>query len=179
MRSVVSVAIPSLSKPAETANRQPGAKTVEKLQTRCGSCNLRELCLPCGLSGRDALLAEDLIYTRKQVLRGGSLYRTGDPFTSLYALRRGFFKATLIAHDGRDQVTAFHMGGEMLGMDGIGGGLHGTSATALEDSEVCVIPYVRLQQLARDLPLLQTQFHKAMSREITRERGAAPGNVPA
>lgn len=147
------------------------ASNVTKMQTRCTACNLRELCLPCGLTGSDATRAEELVYTRRRVKRGESLYRAGDPFISLYAIRSGFFKTTLMLADGRDQVTAFHMGGEMLGMDGIGTGAHGTSAIALEDAEVCVIPYARLQELTRDIAVLQTQFHKVMSREIMREHG--------
>ncbi len=150
-------------------NKAPGKVT--RMATRCSTCNLRELCLPCGLSGSDAARAEELVYTRRRMKRGEALYRAGDPFTSLYAVRSGFFKTTLMLDDGREQVTAFHMGGEMMGMDGIGGGTHTTGALALEDSEVCVIPYARLQELARDLPVLQNQFHKVMSREIVREHG--------
>ena len=151
--------------------RTPVPGNVTKVATRCASCNLRELCLPCGLSGSDATRAEELVYTRRRLKRGETVYHAGDPFISLYALRSGFFKATLMLDDGREQVTAFHMGGEMLGMDGIGTGTHSTSAVALEDSEVCVIPYAKLQELTRDLPGLQTQFHKVMSREIVREHG--------
>jgi CRP/FNR family transcriptional regulator, anaerobic regulatory protein len=147
------------------------AEKITQLKTTCTNCNLRELCLPCGLSGRDAARAEELVYTRRRVKHGETLYRAGDPFTSLYAIRTGFFKTTLIFDDGREQVSAFHMSGEMLGMDGIGAGIHGTNAFALEDGEVCVIPYTRLQDLARDIPMLQTQFHKVMSREIVREHG--------
>ena len=151
--------------------RQISARPVQSVQTRCTACNLRELCLPCGLSASDAARAEDLVYTRKRVKRGDTLYRAGDAFNSLYAIRSGFFKTTFMTDDGREQVTAFHMGGEMLGMDGIGGGSYGTSAVALEDSEVCVMPYSRLQELAQTMPMLQTQFHKVMSREIAREHG--------
>ena len=151
--------------------RQVGPKPVAKVQTRCTACNLRELCLPCGLSGSDAARAEDLVYTRKRIKRGDTLYRAGDGFNSLYAIRSGFFKTTLMLDDGREQVTAFHMGGEMLGMDGIGAGTHGTSAIALEDSEVCVMPYSRLLEMAQSIPMLQNQFHKVMSREISREHG--------
>ena len=90
--------------------RTAGPANIAKMQTRCTSCNLRELCMPCGLTGSDASRAEELVYTRRRVKRGESLYRAGDPFVSLYALRSGFFKTSLMLADGRDQVTAFHMG---------------------------------------------------------------------
>ena len=143
---------------------------VAKVHTRCSVCNLRELCLPCGLSGQDLDRVEELIYTRRRLERGENLYRAGDRFNSLYAVRSGFFKSMQTLEDGREQVTGFHMAGEIMGMDGIGPEKHGSSAVALEDSEVCVIPYSRLENLGRDMPLFHHQFHKVMSREIVQER---------
>ena len=146
----------------------PTANTVTKCPTRCSNCNLRDLCLPCGLTGTDAERAEELIYTRKRVKRGEAIYHAGYEFISIYAVRSGFFKTSLTLEDGREQVTGFHMAGEMIGMEGIATGLHNSSAVAMEDGEICVIPYSRLQQLTRDLHTLQAQFHKIMSREIVR-----------
>jgi len=146
-------------------------RDIAKVPTKCSSCNLREICLPCGLIGQDADQVDALIYTRRRVKRGESLYRAGDEFSSLYAVRSGFFKTVQMLDDGREQVTGFHMGGEIMGMDGIGPEKHGSSAVALEDSEVCVIPYSRLMNLGHEMHGLQRQFHKVMSREIVREHG--------
>jgi CRP/FNR family transcriptional regulator len=134
--------------------------------THCTTCNLRELCLPCGLAASDAELLGDLVYTRKRVKRGESLYRSGGAFDSLYAVRSGFFKSSVVLEDGRDQVTGFHMAGEILGMDGIGTDNHSSDVIALEDSEVCIIPYAHLEE-----PRLQRQLHKVMSRELVRDQG--------
>ncbi len=149
--------------------RDASPANLAKVPTRCSSCNLRELCLPCGLTGLDVDRVEELVYTRKRMGRGESLYRAGDEFNSLYAVRSGFFKTVQTLEDGRDQVTGFHMAGEIMGMDGIGPEKHSSSAVALEDSEVCVIPYSRLESLGRDMHGLQRQFHKVMSREIAQE----------
>jgi CRP/FNR family transcriptional regulator len=142
---------------------------IARVPTKCSSCNLRELCLPCGLSGQDAERLDQLIYTRRRIERSESVYRAGDEFSSLYAVRSGFFKTLQTLEDGREQVTGFHMGGEIMGMDGIGAERHSSSAVALEDSEVCVIPYSRLVNLGHDMHGLQRQFHKVMSREIAQE----------
>ena len=144
---------------------------VTRLSTRCSSCGLKEVCLPCGLRQADVDMFDELVYTRRRIKRGESLYRSGDAFHSIYAVRSGFFKTVLILDDGREQVTGFHMAGEMLGMDGIAPETHGCDAVALEDSEVCVIPYDRLANLGDHEQALQRQFHKAMSREIVREHG--------
>lgn len=150
---------------------EPARGSVAKFPTRCSSCGLREMCLPCGLSGQDVGRIDELIYTRRRLKRGESLYRAGDQFSSLYAVRSGFFKTVQTLEDGRDQVTGFHMAGEIMGMDGIGPEAHICNAVALEDSEVCVIPYSRLENLGRDMHTLRHQFYKVMSCEIVREHG--------
>ncbi|APV52065.1 transcriptional regulator [Betaproteobacteria bacterium GR16-43] len=134
--------------------------------SRCAGCKMREVCLPGGLDGTDPALLDDLDYTRRKVKRGDALFRAGAEFDSIYAVRSGFLKSSVVLEDGRDQVTGFHMAGEIVGLDGIGGGNHTADVTALEDSEVCIIPYARLEQ-----PHLQRQLQKVMSRELVRDQG--------
>jgi CRP/FNR family transcriptional regulator, anaerobic regulatory protein len=152
------------------AERRPASRasvsTVARVSTQCSSCKLREVCLPCGMNGRDDDLLDDMVYTRKRVKRGDNLFHAGQTFDALYAVRTGFFKTNVLLEDGRDQVTGFHMAGEILGMEAIGSGKHSADAIALEDSEVCIIPYARLEQ-----PGLQRQLHKVMSRELVRDQG--------
>ena len=135
-------------------------------RARCSACHLRELCLPGGLDEQRMDAFSDMVYTRKRVKRGDTLYRTGEEFNAVYAVRIGFFKSSVVLEDGRDQVTAFHMAGEVVGMDGIGTDRHTSDVVALEDSEVCIIPYARLEEAG-----MQRQLHKAMSRELVRDQG--------
>jgi len=169
MTSAASVSIPVL-KPAIPL-REPAQAKVAKVSTRCSTCGLRELCLPCGLAGNSADRIDDMVYTRRRVKRGEHLYRAGDKFGSIYAVRSGFFKTVQTLEDGREQVTGFQMSGEIMGMDGIGPDAHVLNAIALEDSEVCVIPYSRLESMGEEMHELRHQFHKVMSREIVREHG--------
>jgi len=144
---------------------------LEPFKVACSSCNLRELCLPVGLN-RDSLdRLDSLVATRRTVERGESLFRAGEVFQSLYAVRTGFFKTCVSSEDGRDQVTGFQMAGELLGLDGISTDTHTCDAVALEDSQVCIIPYSQLEGLSREFTELQHQFHKIMSREIVRDHG--------
>jgi len=145
--------------------------SVSHLKVACSNCNLRELCLPLGLSLPDIEKLEDLVATRRRIKRGESLFRAGDKFESLYAVRLGFLKSTVMSTDGREQVTGFHMAGELVGMDGISSDLHSCDTVALEDTDVCVIPYDRLEEVACSVPMLRNHFHKVMSREIVREHG--------
>jgi CRP/FNR family transcriptional regulator, anaerobic regulatory protein len=142
-----------------------------RLKTACSTCSLRELCLPVGLSEEDMAKLDELVFVRRTIRRGEYLFRAGDKFDSLYATRTGFFKTKLLLEDGREQVTGFHMAGELMGLDGIGPERHACDAVALEDSEVCVIPFERLEGFGREMEALQHHFHKVMSREIVREHG--------
>jgi CRP/FNR family transcriptional regulator len=144
---------------------------IEPFKAACSSCNLRELCLPVGMSSEQLDRLDDLVGERRPVQRGEPLFRAGAAFRSLYAVRTGFFKTCVASEDGREQVTGFQMAGELLGLDGIGTERHTCDAIALEDSQACVIPFDRLEDLTRELSDLQRQFHKIMSREIVREHG--------
>jgi CRP/FNR family transcriptional regulator len=141
------------------------------LKVACSSCSLRELCLPVQLSGDELARLDTLIATRRKVARGHALFRIGEPFRALYAIRTGFFKTTTAADDGREQVTGFQTAGELLGFDGIGADVHACDAIALEDSQVCTIPYDAFESLSREFPALQRLFHRIMSREIVRDHG--------
>jgi len=139
------------------------------LKSACASCSVLELCLPLGLNDSEVKRLDDLIVQRVKIKKGNTLYRQGDPLHALYAVRLGFFKTTLTSEDGREQVTGFQMTGEMLGMDAISEDRHACNAVALEDSEVCPIHFSQLERLSRDLPSLQHNLNKLMSREIVRD----------
>jgi CRP/FNR family transcriptional regulator len=112
-----------------------------------------------------------LVATRRRVKKGESLQHAGEPFKSLYAVRSGSFKSCIATEDGRDQVTGFKMSGEIIGLDGISTNVHMIDVIALEDSEVCAIPFARLEEASREIAGLQKQFHRIMSREIVGEQG--------
>lgn len=141
------------------------------LKVACSNCNLRELCMPVGLDSNEMQKLDSIVATRKHVKQGQALFSTGDPFTSLYAIRTGFFKTCVSNEDGREQVTGFQMAGEIIGLDGIVSDHHNCNAVALEDAEVCIMPFADVEDLSREFPVLQRHFHKVMSREIVRENG--------
>jgi len=146
--------------------RTPGSARIA-----CADCSLRSLCLPLLMSEDDLKRLDALVDSRRFVKRGQALFRTGDRFEAVYAIRAGFFKTRLASTDGQEQVTGFQMAGEVLGLDGISTEMHPCDAVALEDSEVCVIRYGQLEFLSREFTDLQRQFHKVMSREIVNDHG--------
>jgi len=142
-----------------------------QVQSACASCSLQELCLPAGLNEDDLGRFDSLINRSRQVKRGDYLYRIAGPLQSLYAVRSGFLKSSMLVDDRRKQVAGFHMMGDLLGVGAIGTGKHQCDAAALEDSDVCEIPFQGLEDLSRDVPALQRQFNRLMSREIVRDHG--------
>jgi CRP/FNR family transcriptional regulator len=141
------------------------------IKVACSNCNLRELCMPLGLNESEMERVDEVVATRRKVARGENLFRNGDKFNALFAIRTGFFKTRISAEDGRDQVTGFQMAGEIIGLDGIVSDHHTCDAVALEDAEVCVMPFDRIEELSREITSLQRHVHKIMSREIVRENG--------
>lgn len=143
--------------------------TPDAIKVACSNCNLRELCMPIGLNADELKKLDSVVATRRRVKQGGNLFSSGDAFNTLYAIRTGYFKTCVIAEDGREQVTGFQMAGEIIGLDGIVNDYHNCNAVALEDAEVCVMPFEHVEALSREFPVLQRHVHKIMSREIVRE----------
>ena len=137
------------------------------MTTQCSACHLRDLCLPGGLSDEDLMRLDRLGFGRRRVKAGDVLYHEGQPFQSIYAVRSGTFKSSLMLSDGREQVCGFYMAGELLGLDGVAHGKHPSTAQALEDTEVCTLPYAQISQLATESSAQQHECRRA------------PGRVPA
>jgi CRP/FNR family transcriptional regulator, anaerobic regulatory protein len=152
--------------------RTPSSATVidiASLKAACSECSLRDLCLPLGLSAEDMHVLEGSIKSHRKLSKGDFLYRVGDPFRSLFAIRTGSTKTCEIAADGSVQITGFHLPGELLGIDAISSEKHPCDVVALETSEICELPFGKLEALARELPGLQHQLFRIMSREIMEE----------
>jgi CRP/FNR family transcriptional regulator len=123
-----------------------------------------------GLGESDISRLDEIIGRRRKIPKDGLLYRIDDTFTNLYAIRLGHFKTFQLTPNGEQQITGFQMAGELLGMDAISTDRHHCDAVALEDSEVCEIPFARLEELFGTIPTLLHHFHRMMSQEITREQ---------
>jgi CRP/FNR family transcriptional regulator, anaerobic regulatory protein len=156
--------------PVGAAIERPAEISWNSNKVKCSNCNLRERCLPVGLTREELKHIDNRLVTlQRKVAHGETLFHAGDQFDAVFEIWTGFFKTVVTTSQGREQVTGFQMGGELMGLDGIDTGRYGVDAIALEDSQVCVIPYRELEMLGREVPSLQKQFHKLMSREIVND----------
>lgn len=158
-----------MSQPMTLAST-PATINVHTLKASCAACSMHQLCLPMGLGEADISKLDQIIGRRRKIPKDTLLYRMDDTFTNLYAIRLGHFKTYQVSASGDQQITGFQMAGELLGMDAISTDRHHCDAMALEDSEVCEIPFARLEELFGTIPTLLHHFHRMMSQEITREQ---------
>ncbi|MCG5517034.1 MULTISPECIES: fumarate/nitrate reduction transcriptional regulator Fnr [Ectothiorhodospira] len=136
------------------------------LKQACKSCSLHDLCLPLGVGDEELQMLERIINRRRPLQRKDHLYRPGDRLHSIYAVRSGTVKTYTLTDDGQEQITGFHLPGELLGLDAISDGVHPCAARALETTSICEIPFDRLEELSVRIPGLQHQLFRIMSREI-------------
>lgn len=139
-------------------------------KVNCSNCRLNTLCLPLALENKDIDALDAIVQRSKPIHKNDYLFREGDTFSAIYAVRSGAIKAFATTDDGREQVTGFYFPGELLGMDGISRNQHASSAKALETSAVCEIPFDLLGDLSARIPNLQRHFFQLMSREITEDQ---------
>lgn len=153
--------LPSVSRPLSGADIAPA---------NCSTCMQRNTCISGSLDLEGTARINELVHLRRRIKAGQSLYRAGDSFRSLYTVHRGFFKSSMMFDDGMEQVTEFHMAGEIMGLDGIADGIYASTAVALDDAEVCVIPYAALDKLCVEMPQLRQHLHRLLSRELQRRQ---------
>ena len=155
---------------ADTGDNSVLKPCAHDYQVNCGNCRLNSICLPLALESDDIQQLDDIIQRSKPLQKNQHLYREGDEFQSVFAVRSGTLKAYKTTDDGREQVTGFYFPGELLGMDGISNNAHASSAKALETSAICEIPFTSLEKLSSLMPNLQRHFFQLMSREITADQ---------
>jgi CRP/FNR family transcriptional regulator len=134
--------------------------------TSCSECNLRGICLPSGSKAQDDTRTR-LAYVGRRIKRDDFLCRMGWRFESLHIVRSGFFLSRTASEDGRQQVIAFHVPGDVIGVDAIAGEAYASDVVALEDSHVCVIPAADMSE-----PGVRQHVAKMMSNELVRARCA-------
>ena len=143
--------------------------SLDKLKVACKNCGLADLCLPLGLENNDVERLDSIIERNRPLHRGHHLFQMGDEFKNLFVVKTGTVKTYTQCPDGGEQVVGFHLPGEVIGFDGIELNKHGCSAKALETSAICELPFNRLEELTAEIPSLQHQIFRLLSKEITKD----------
>jgi len=132
----------------------------------CQNCSLSQLCLPFTLDEKELAQLDLIIERKRPIQKSQTIITAGSPLLSLYAIRSGTMKSFTITESGDEQITAFHLAGDLVGFDAIGTMVHPSFTQALETSMVCEIPYTVLDDLTGKIPKLRRQILRLMSGEI-------------
>lgn len=132
----------------------------------CSECGLGNLCLPRALDDEQLATFEQIVQKSRPLQRGEHIFRTGESFGSLAAVRSGSFKSYVINQEGEEQVLGFHLPGEIVGLDAIHANSHCANVVALDTSSVCTLDFSSVADMARLLPELQSELFRVMSRQI-------------
>ena len=146
--------------------RESNVVDIKPARTLCRHCSFRPVCLPSRLTASEIGQFEKIVTRKYPVLRGQHVYRTGDSFANLLAISAGAFKSYTVDADGREQVLGFYLPGETLGLDGFYSDHHQCGAVALEDSQVCTLPYNELSHVCCKVPDLNMQLLRTMSGQM-------------
>jgi CRP/FNR family transcriptional regulator len=153
-------------------SQRPHLRVVDDAaRSACEHCALNALCLPDELAGKEREEFASLILHHKRLQAGQALFRAGETFNNLYFVRTGSLKSVVLLDDGREQVTGFHLAGDVLGVDAISSPTHPSEALALEDTHVCAIPFAQLTRLSQRVERLQTYVQRLLAREVVRDQG--------
>ncbi len=143
------------------ARREPS-----RAQVACSQCSLGELCLPRDLTVEERNRFEQIVHRSRPIQAGQHIFRSGDEFKSVAAVRTGCFKSYTIDKDGQEQVLGFYLPGEIIGLDAIHSGIHTANVVALDTSAVCSLPFKSMSAMARNMPDLQQELFSVMSQRI-------------
>jgi CRP/FNR family transcriptional regulator len=142
---------------------------ISRLRRSCGACGLQQLCLPAAIAGEDLRRLDDIVQSKRPIDRSQALFLPGSPLQALYVVRSGSLKTFVTNEQGETQILGFHLPGEILGLDAISTDRHQCTAEALERTTVCEVPFSRLSQVALQVPELQRQLLRVISREVMRD----------
>ena len=134
----------------------------------CSTCAFSQACLSEGMD-QSALMDLHVLVEHVGPLRTGEhVFREGDPFEAIAAVRAGTVKTYVIDRDGNEQVLGFHLPGEVIGLNAIDGDRYPCNAVALDTVMLCRFSFPRISVLAARLPGLQRHLFRLMSRDIGR-----------
>jgi CRP/FNR family transcriptional regulator len=174
MQTAIATPIAFPARPSTPKSVRPLLRDVTRQASSCLGCSLRKICMSVDVAEPEAkALFEQLVSTRIRLRKGDVLFRAGDRFTALYAIRLGSCKTVMLSDEGSEQVMGYHLPGEIIGVEGMGNDVHTCQAIALEDTEVCTLPFDRVERLAREDVSFQRRIYRLLSGAIARERTSA------
>lgn len=134
----------------------------------CSTCAFSQACLSQGMDKRALMDLHVLVEHVGPFHAGDHIFREGDPFEAIAAVRAGAVKTYVVDRDGHEHVLGFHLPGEVIGLNAIDGQTYPCNAVALDTVMLCRFSFPKIAVLASKLPGLQLHLFRLLSRDIGR-----------
>ncbi len=135
-------------------------------ETFCSTCAFSSACRAAGYGKADMAELQCLIEHVGPFERGDYVFRTGDAFRAIYAVRSGIVKTVLVDAEGQEQVLGFYLPGEVVGLNAIYPEHYPCDAVALETTEFCRFSFPAMSALAARVPTVQQHLFRLLSKEL-------------
>jgi CRP/FNR family transcriptional regulator len=132
----------------------------------CSTCAFSSACLAEGYDKGELQALHCLVEHEGPFAAGTHLFREGDSFTSIAAVRAGTVKTYVVDDRGREQVHGFFLPGEVIGLNAIHHARYPCNAVALDTVMLCRFSFPQMSLLATRLPGLQQQLFRLLSQDI-------------
>lgn len=132
----------------------------------CTTCAFSNACLAEGMDKTSLMALHVMVEHIGPFHEGDVIFRQGDPFHAIAAVRAGSVKTLQVDRTGRAQIQGFHLPGEVIGLSAVEGERYPCSAIALDTVMLCRFSFPQIATLAMRLPGLQAQLFRLMGRDI-------------
>lgn len=132
----------------------------------CGTCAFASACLAVGYGKPELGELHCLVEHIGPYHRGEYVFRNGDPFRAIFAVRSGTVKTCVVDKEGREQVLGFYLPGEVIGLNAIYPEHFPCDAVALETAHFCRFSFPAMSALAARMPVVQQHLFRLISKEL-------------
>lgn len=138
------------------------------------SCDHCGLVRACGIFGDGSLAFADmhkLVEDTGLFRSNDHVFKSGEPFRTLFAVKSGMVKTVQVDAEGRAQVLGFYLPGEVVGLEAVDPGVYPCDGVALENTRLCKLPFDAVSRVAQREPEVQQHLFRMFSRAIAQHEG--------
>ena len=132
----------------------------------CSTCAFSDACLSQGYDKSALSELHVLVEHIGPFAEGEHIFREGDEFTAIAAVRAGTVKTYVLDTAGNEQVLGFFLPGEVIGLNAIHQARYPCNAVALDTVMLCRFSFPKMALLATRMPGLQAQLFRLLSQDI-------------
>ena len=132
----------------------------------CRTCAFSAACMESGYDKPHLAELHCLVEHVGPFQAGEQVFRMGDPFRAIFAVRGGMVKTVQTDTRGEEHVLGFYLPGEVVGLNAIYPERFPCDAVALDTAYFCRFSFPAMSALATRMPGLQQQLFRLLSKEL-------------